>query len=263
MNKERAAQLAEKCAKEAVLKQTENELAEQMERELQRAREMEQGQELKRWEESVNYKQQLEKQLCEQERQKQAQYEEFLKEKLMIDKIVRTIYDEDQREIEARLEKQKATREYIEEFMAKREEWRAHEKKLMEEENERILHFAMQQQEREEERMQAQQVKTLEFADVQNKLSDRIAEDQNARDEMERVRLELYMEEQEETNRQKEMQDMENRIRTKLDLQETMKHELLMKQQKKTAEKEEEEQFRQQVNFQLHKMGQMIRTNPL
>ena len=65
--------------------------------ELGRAKEMEEERERKRWEESVQYKQKLEKQLCEQERMKQAQYEEFLKEKLMIDEIVRKIHEEDQR----------------------------------------------------------------------------------------------------------------------------------------------------------------------
>lgn len=38
----------------------------------------------------------LEKQLEEQERKKQEAYEQLLKEKLMIDEIVRKIYEEDQ-----------------------------------------------------------------------------------------------------------------------------------------------------------------------
>ena len=76
-----------------------------------------------------------------QEQRRQEAYEEFLKEKLMIDEIVRKIYEEDQRyaewhtlywdlvilsimcrELEAMLEKRKATQRYIEEFKQKREE---------------------------------------------------------------------------------------------------------------------------------------------
>ena len=68
-----------------------------MKQEYQRAKEMEAVQETRRWEESVEYQQQLERQLQEQEHLKQKQYEEFLKEKLMIDEIVRKIYEEDQR----------------------------------------------------------------------------------------------------------------------------------------------------------------------
>ena len=49
-------------------------------------------------------------------------------------------------------------------------QWREDERQIMEEENERILQFAIQQQGREEERMLAQQKKTLEFSNVQNKV---------------------------------------------------------------------------------------------
>ena len=45
----------------------------------------------------MRYQEQLERQLAEKERRKQEAYEEFLKEKLMIDEIVRKIYEEDQR----------------------------------------------------------------------------------------------------------------------------------------------------------------------
>ena len=68
-----------------------------MEEEYKRALEVEKEKEMQRWEESVRYQEQLEKQLAEKERLKQEAYEEFLKEKLMIDEIVRKIYEEDQR----------------------------------------------------------------------------------------------------------------------------------------------------------------------
>lgn len=68
-----------------------------MEEEYHRALEVEKEKEIQRWEESVHYQEQLEKQLTEKERRKQEAYEEFLKEKLMIDEIVRKIYEEDQR----------------------------------------------------------------------------------------------------------------------------------------------------------------------
>lgn len=50
--------------------------------------------------EGIRYQQELEKQLEEQERRKQEAYEEFLKEKLMIDEIVRKIHEEDARYFE-------------------------------------------------------------------------------------------------------------------------------------------------------------------
>lgn len=52
-------------------------------------------QDQRRYEELVRYQQELEKQLEEKERKRQESYEEFLKEKLMVDEIVRKIYEED------------------------------------------------------------------------------------------------------------------------------------------------------------------------
>lgn len=62
-----------------------------------RAEEAERRREMERYKESIRYQQELERQLEEQEEKKQQAYEEFLKEKLMIDEIVRKIYEEDQR----------------------------------------------------------------------------------------------------------------------------------------------------------------------
>jgi len=50
----------------------------------------------KRHEEMVRYQKELEEQLMERERKRQEAYEEFLKEKLMVDEIIRKIYEEDQ-----------------------------------------------------------------------------------------------------------------------------------------------------------------------
>lgn len=68
-----------------------------MEEEYKRAQMVEREKDKQRWEESVRYQNELEKQLMEKEKKKQEAYEEFLKEKLMIDEIVRKIYEEDQR----------------------------------------------------------------------------------------------------------------------------------------------------------------------
>lgn len=68
-----------------------------MNKQHEKALEIETAKERQKWADSVHYQEELEKQLIEQERKKQEAYEEFLKEKLMIDEIVRKIYEEDQR----------------------------------------------------------------------------------------------------------------------------------------------------------------------
>lgn len=50
----------------------------------------------KRHEELVHYQRELEQQLMDRELRRQEAYEEFLKDKLMVDEIVRKIYEENQ-----------------------------------------------------------------------------------------------------------------------------------------------------------------------
>ena len=68
-----------------------------MKEEHERAADAERQREVEKYREQIRYQQELERQLEEQEEKKQQAYEEFLKEKLMIDEIVRKIYEEDQR----------------------------------------------------------------------------------------------------------------------------------------------------------------------
>lgn len=247
MNKERAAQMAEKDLLIEKDKQYEAIMAAMMKKEYEKATELEIEKEQEKYEQSVQYQEQLQKQLQEKEQQQREAYEEFLKEKLMIDEIVRKIYEEDQREAEARLERQKATQNYVAEFLKKREEWKEHERMQMEEENRRILEFSRIQQEREEERMKLSKAFEESKAAVQNKLAEEIATALEEGKEMERIRMELYLEEEEEKERQKEKSALEAQIRQRLDLQSAHKDYLIMKERKRQAEKEEEEEFRQQM----------------
>merc|ERR1712136_225521 len=91
MNRERAAQIAEKEALKIANMERDADIAILMKTEHQRAEEAETAKEMDRWQESVRYQQELERQLEEKELKKQSAYEEFLKEKLMIDEIVRKI----------------------------------------------------------------------------------------------------------------------------------------------------------------------------
>ena len=74
-------------------------MAEVMRQEYEKGVELERRKEQERYEQSLQYQEQLETQLEEQERKRQEAYEEFLKEKLMIDEICRKIYEEDQKSV--------------------------------------------------------------------------------------------------------------------------------------------------------------------
>lgn len=97
VQKERTAQIAEKEALKFDSYLEDAEIARRMRVETDKAEEERRHREVIRQQEMVRYKQELERQLEEREVAKQKAYEEFLREKLVIDEIVRKIYEEDQR----------------------------------------------------------------------------------------------------------------------------------------------------------------------
>ncbi|XP_069102255.1 meiosis-specific nuclear structural protein 1-like [Argopecten irradians] len=247
MNKERSAQIAEKEALKYDKAKRDAEISRNMKEEHERAQEADLQKQKEQYREQIRYQQELERQLEEQEHKKQQAYEEFLKEKLMIDEIVRKIYEEDQRERELALAKQKSTQKYIQEFKNAREEWKKLERQRMEEENRNIRAFARLQEDREKERMESKKAKEDAMARVQGALAEEISRQDAEREEMERVRMELYLEEQEEKERMKEKSDIEARIRQKIELQQTHAQQMHFKNLRKAAQEEEEEEFRQQM----------------
>jgi len=98
IQKERDAQVAEKEAIKFDSYLEDAEIARRMRVETEQADEERRQREITRQQDMIRYKQDLEQQQLEQrEMEKQRAYEEFLREKLMIDELVRKIYEEDQR----------------------------------------------------------------------------------------------------------------------------------------------------------------------
>lgn len=67
-----------------------------MKEEHERASEEELVQETRRYQEKLRYQRDLETQLEDKEKKRQEAYQEFLREKILVDEIVRKIYEEDQ-----------------------------------------------------------------------------------------------------------------------------------------------------------------------
>ena len=121
--KERHAQRAEKEANKFDDMLEDAQIMKRMKEEAERAEREMAAREKSKAVDMLKYKKDLHRQLEEKENEKHAAYEEFLREKLLIDEIVRKIYEEDQREQEKKMLARKATREYVDEFKRQREEW--------------------------------------------------------------------------------------------------------------------------------------------
>ncbi|XP_069622042.1 meiosis-specific nuclear structural protein 1 isoform X1 [Ranitomeya imitator] len=243
--RERAAQVAEKELLNYEKMKQDSDIARKMKEEHERASEEELAKETRRYKEKLRYQRELETQLEDKEKKRQEAYQEFLREKILVDEIVRKIYEEDQTERQLKLEKLNATRRYIEEFKEQQYTWRKMEKEKMEEENRKILAFANMQQRREEDRMAQVREQEEKKKALQDMLAGHIQKELQQREELEQMRQELYLEEQAEEARQREIAEMEKKIRQRLELQRTFEEQMAFKQIVQQAAKEEEEAFRQ------------------
>ncbi|XP_019587881.2 meiosis-specific nuclear structural protein 1 isoform X1 [Rhinolophus sinicus] len=244
MNKERAAQIAEKDAIKYEQMKRDAEIAKTMMEEHERMTKEENAAEDRRNKLKVQYCLDLEKQLEEEEKKKQEAYEQLLKEKLMIDEIVRKIYEEDQLERQQKLEKMNATRRYIEEFQKEQALWRKKKREEMEEENRKIIEFANMQQQREEDRMAKVQENEEKRLQLQNTLTQKLEEMLQQREDLEQVRQELYQEEQAEIHNRKLKEEAEEKLRKQKELKQNFIDQMALKELVLQAAKEEEEIFR-------------------
>lgn len=247
MNKERAAQMAEKAVERMEEEKKEQEVTDMMKAEANKANDNERKQQLRRDQQSIVYQQELEKQLEEQEHKKQLDYEDFLKDKLLIDECVRQIHHEDEEEERRVLEKQRATRAYIEEFKTKREQWKQEERARQDEENQRIQRFAEMQTTRETSRMKQASEREEKLVVLRERLANEIRSEEEQKNEMERLRQELYLEEQEEASRTAEKEEMEKLLRQRIELRISHAEQVAYKRARREAENAEEEIFRQQM----------------
>lgn len=244
MNKERAAQIVEKDVIKYEQMKRDAEIERIMMEEHERLLKEENAKQEKRDKERAQYYVDLEKQLEDQERRKQEAYEQLLKEKLMIDEIVRKIYEEDQLERQQKLEKRIAIQKYIEEFQRAQDLWRQKKREEMEEENRKILEFAKIQEQREGERMARVQESEEKRVQRQNLLIQKLEETLRQRDDLERVRQELYLEEYAEFIKLKMKEEVEQRLRKQRDRKQDFKDQMALREVLLQAAKEEEEAFK-------------------
>ncbi|XP_033292864.1 meiosis-specific nuclear structural protein 1 isoform X5 [Orcinus orca] len=229
---------------EAIQKKRDAEIAKTMMEEHERLIKEENAVEEKRNKVKAQYNRDLEKQLEEQGKKKQEAYEQLLKEKLMIDEIVRKIYEEDQLERQQKLEKMNTIRRYIEDFKKEQALWRKKKHEEMEEENRKIIEFAKMQQQREEDRMAKVQEGEEKRLQLQNMLTQRLEEMLRQREDLEQVQQELYQEEQAEIHRKKLKEEAEEKSRKQKELKQNFMEQMALKELVLQAAKEEEEIFR-------------------
>lgn len=244
MNKEREVQVMEAAALSAEQSNHDMLVAEAMESERQRGLQAEAYRDFLRKEDGKQMRHVLAKQIQEKEDKRLAAYDEFLKEKSMVDKVVAAILAEEAEEKRAREAKEAETRQYIDDFIKEREQFKREQMEQMEMENAKIRKYAEQVMTRELELRMAREKDQNTKDAILQEMSAKMAMRQAEQDEMDRLRNELILQETEEAIIQKEKEKMERAIQQRLDVALANEYQRQLKLIKRVEEKEDEDHFR-------------------
>merc|ERR1719197_929613 len=180
----------------------------------------------------------------EKNKRKEDAYEEFMREKAMVDKVVEAIMAEDAAERAARAAKVAETKEYIESFIKEQEEYKEKRRLEIEAENAEIREYAEQVMAREQALRLAREKDQNTKDAILERMSKQMAQRQKEADELEALRNELVIQETEERVLQKEKEKMERAVQQRLDIALANEYQRQLKAIKRDEEKKEEDAFR-------------------
>jgi hypothetical protein len=247
MNKVRSTQLQEK---ELLLKQ-------EMQREMEQANESEElrakaaERELeemhKRHLLNIRSRQILQDQINERQLAKQQAFEAFLREKAIVDEIVRSIEMEDRAQAETAKARQRELQDNIIVFLEQRKAWRETEKKRAEEELQRIAEYNEEMTKRQAELLAGRRAKSAAKDELLEKLSADIEQKRREKEEMESLLEELYQEEAEARAIEQQQAKAAHQQRLREEMMEANEYQKMYKAQRALEQAGEEEDFRRKM----------------
>ncbi|KAJ3292805.1 mannosyl-oligosaccharide alpha-1,2-mannosidase [Rhizoclosmatium sp. JEL0117] len=247
MNKERALQIQEKQLHLQKEQLAEADAIREMNRKLEIENQKAFEAEKRTYEKSVAYQHALQSQLVDFENRKLDEYEQFLKEKAMVDAIVAKILEEDEKELQKRLEKQRETKQFIEDYLAERERWRESEHQRVLAENRKIEEYAYLQNQREQNMKEKRKNMDDEKNIIYDRLASEMARQEREKAELEQLRIDLYQEEEEERARNKDQELLRTRIRKRLEMIDAYQMQVEDKRQRLEKHRADEAEFRRKM----------------
>lgn len=195
-------------------------------------------------EKALEYKKSLHRQVAENEQKRQEEFEQFLKEKAMVDEIIQNIAEQNEQEANSRLQKRNETRQFIQQFMSEREDWLKKEKLRQEEENKKIAQYGQMQLQREKDLQNKKKLVAADKDAIYDKLASDMATQEKVKLELEELRIDLAHEEQEALKREEEKQQIQSRIRKRLELIDAYQNQITLKIMREKEQKISEAQYR-------------------
>ncbi|CAH0559184.1 unnamed protein product [Brassicogethes aeneus] len=185
---------------------------------------------------TVQYRNELQDQMIWQEKKKRFKYEEFLREKKMIDHIVERIHEEDERDRLEKMCKMQKTKEEMIAFKQAQEIWKQKKKEEIEEENRKIHEFMMSKASHAQAKIEEKHRADAEKTARAEKIIQKIFTDKIEKQKKEDALQELLLEEMQEASDKKHKEKMEKEFRTKIDVRES-----LMRQMEQRIESKQQE----------------------
>lgn len=246
-NKELAAQIAQKEAEKINQKIQEQRTYEIVQAALVKEEEQKRALAEEEIMKRAQYKQELQEQMILGEKSKRYLYEEFLREKKMIDDVIQRIHDEDERTLQEQMCKMMKTREEMMAFKAAQDRWKQKKREEIEEENRRIQDFLEKKGADVTKRLEEKKKREEAKAKIQESLAKRIYEERVKQREREDILMELMLEEQKEELDRRHKEDLEKQIRQRLEIRESLTAQMKDREEKRRQEAAEDAKYKEQL----------------
>ncbi|XP_018580370.1 meiosis-specific nuclear structural protein 1-like [Anoplophora glabripennis] len=195
----------------------------------------------------AQYKRELQDQMILREKDKRYHYEEFLREKKMIDDIVQRIHDEDEREMQERMCKMKRTRDEMIAFKQARELWKKKKAEEIEEENRRIQEFLTAKAANITSWTNEREKRNIIKAKISEDIAKQIYEERAKKKEREDIIQELMELEKKEELERRDKHDMERLIRQRIEMNESLARQLKEKEERSQQEANEDARYKDEM----------------
>lgn len=178
--------------------------------------------------------------------QKQA-YEEFQREKRMVDDIIAKIMEEERLEQMEKMKKRNESVEMMRQFMEDRERWKAEEVRRQQAEDDAINKYKESVASRDGAWAERQKALEEEKQRIFDRISAEVTAKQREQEEFLELQIVLSMQEAEEKRVREDKARAEKRLRDKVEMMAANEHQKAVKAQILAQEAEEEEKFRQRM----------------
>ncbi|CAH8827476.1 unnamed protein product [Trichobilharzia szidati] len=206
--------------------------------------------ETRRKESQMKHRKELDAQMMEQAELRKKAYEEFLRDKQMIDEVVNRIRQEDENEREKRRKQKDLIKQEISQYQKEREDYLKAEKQKLSDELEAIHAYTAKKDDEQNAAKAAIKARQEQIEKLQDELGKELLRKERERQELEDIRQTLILEENAKKAREEEENLWIKKLTNQQKLQADYETQLALKDKQKELEKQEAMKIR---NYMLAK----------